>query len=544
VSLRKDRPLHGHAGQVIGRPFGSVLVANRGEIALRVIRACRELDVRSIAVYSDADAGARHVRAADVAVRIGRAPAAESYLRGDRIVEAAVMAGAEAVHPGYGFLSEQASFAETCEAAGLVFVGPGPETLASLGNKLAARRAAQAQGVPILPGTFEPLPAASPASMEAIRVAAASVGFPLLIKAAAGGGGRGMRRVDNTEELPIAVAAAAREAEVAFGDGSVYLERYAEGARHVEVQLVGDAHGAVVAIGERDCSTQRRHQKLVEEAPAPGLSPEQRRELHALAVRVARTVGLRNAATAEFLVSAEGEYFFLEVNARIQVEHGVTELVTGVDLVHEQLWLAAGRPLSSAVLAAAAEATDPGRHAIEARISAEDPARAFAPVPGRVTRWQEPAGPGVRMDSAAEEGMLVSSEYDPLLAKLMVVAEDRPAALSRLRRALLEFETGGVQTTLPFHRWLLVHPAFLEGRLRTDLIDRDWDPVPIREAAARAATDAVARHVAGLAAVGNVRGVSSAVEGGRPADPAGLSSAASSSPWSLAARREATERWP
>ena len=528
MSLRKDRPPQGGAGQVTVRPFGSVLVANRGEIALRVIRACRELGIRSVAVYSDADVGARHVRAADVAVRIGPAPAAESYLRGDVIVEAAVAAGADAVHPGYGFLSEQAPFAQACAAAGLVFIGPSPPTLASLGDKLAARRMAQAQGVPIVPGTFEPLPAATPDSMDAISAAAALVGFPLLVKAAAGGGGRGMRRVDDLGQLPIAIAAAAREAEAAFADGSVYLERYIEGARHVEVQLLGDATGAVLAIGERDCSTQRRHQKLVEETPAPGLSPQRRRELHALAVRVAETVGLRNAATAEFLMSTAGEFFFLEVNARLQVEHGVTELVTGVDLVHEQLWLAAGRPLSAAVHAAAGAAADPAGHAIEVRVSAEDPARAFAPVPGGITRWREPEGVGVRVDSAAEEGMLVASDYDPLLAKVMVVAEDRTAALSRLRQAVDGFETGGVQTTLPFHRWLLSHPAFLEGRLRTDLVDRDWDPAPIREAAARTAADAVARHVSGL---------------GTGADP-DQPSAVPASPWTQAARSEATERWP
>jgi acetyl/propionyl-CoA carboxylase alpha subunit len=527
-----ERP--GIDGPVTSRPFRCVLVANRGEIALRIMRACRELDIRAVAVYSDADAGTRHVRAADAALRIGPAPATESYLRADRIVEAAVAAGADAVHPGYGFLSEQAPFAVACAAAGLAFVGPGPETLASLGDKLAARRTARARGVPIVPGTFQPLPAVGPDSTDAITREARSVGFPLLVKAAAGGGGRGMRRVDDPGALPAAVAAAAREAGAAFGDSSVYLERYVEGARHVEVQLVGDAHGAVVALGERDCSTQRRHQKLVEEAPAPGLSPEQRRHLHGLAVEVARSVGLQNAATAEFLLSADGEFFFLEMNARLQVEHGVTELVAGVDLVHEQLWLAAGRPISPRVLAAAVAAPDPGRHAIEVRISAEDPARAFAPAPGRLTRWREPGGPWVRVDSAAEEGMLVGSDYDPLLAKVMVAAEDRTTALSRLRRAILEFETGGVQTTLPFHQWLLWHPAFLEARLRTDLVDRDWDPVPVRAAAARRALQAVAQLVAtsppGAAAHGNP---------GPAGPPTSLDSG-----WTLAARREASERWP
>jgi acetyl/propionyl-CoA carboxylase alpha subunit len=475
-------------------PFGRLLVANRGEIAVRIFRTCRELGIETVAVYSDADAGALHVRLADQAVRLGPAPAPESYLRADAIIEAALATGAQAVHPGYGFLSEQAAFGAAVEAAGLVFVGPAPETLASLGDKLEARATATAAHVPIVPGMFDPLPTDDEAGVGRIEAAAADIGYPLLIKAAAGGGGRGMRRVDEPAELAAAVTAAARESELAFGDGSVYLERLVEGGRHIEVQLLGDSAGTVVALGERDCSTQRRHQKLVEEAPAPGLSQAQREALHGLAVKVAQQVGLRNAATAEFLYAADGSFYFLEVNARLQVEHGVTELVTGLDLVREQLFIAAGEPLSPAVLAAAERAATPDRHAIELRISAEDPAREFAPVPGLVTRWREPAGLGVRMDSGIEQGWQVPGDYDPMLAKVLAVAPDREQALARARRAVSEFETGGVQTTLPFHAWLLAHPEFAEARLRTDMVTRDWDPEPLRAAAAERAADGVARH--------------------------------------------------
>ena len=433
-------------------------------------------------------------------MRLGPAPAPLSYLRAEAIVEAALASGAEAVHPGYGFLSEQSSFGAAVEAAGLVFVGPTPATLASLGDKLEARATATAAGVPIVPGMFEPLPAGDDSVVARVEEIAVGVGYPLLIKAAAGGGGRGMRRVDDPADLAAAVTAAARESEQAFGDGSVYLERLVEGGRHIEVQLLGDSAGNVVALGERDCSTQRRHQKLVEEAPAPGLSRAQREEVHGLAVKVARQVGLRNAATAEFLYAPDGSFYFLEVNARLQVEHGVTELVSGLDLVREQLFIAAGEPLSAAVLAAAARAATPDLHAIELRVSAEDPALDFMPTPGRVTRWREPAGPGVRVDSGLEQGWLVPSDYDPMLSKVLAVGPDRVSVLARARRAVDEFETGGVQTTLPFHAWLLTHPEFTEARLRTDMVARDWDPEPSRAAAAERAADAVARHVAAAGA--------------------------------------------
>jgi acetyl/propionyl-CoA carboxylase alpha subunit len=489
LSLRKDS-----TSTATGPPFERVLVANRGEIALRIIRACHELGSEAIAVYSDADAGALHVRAADRGVRIGPPPASESYLRVEAIVGAATATGAQAIHPGYGFLSEQPALADACAAAGIVFVGPARDTLAQLGDKLAARARASAAGVPVVPGTFEPLPMGSGADETRALAAAARIGYPVLVKAAAGGGGRGMRRVDDARQLSEAIAAASREAAAAFGDGSVYLERYVERGRHVEVQLLGDAAGTIVALGERDCSTQRRHQKLVEEAPAPGLSADQRRRLHEMAIDVARTVGLVNAATAEFLLTPDGEFWFLEVNARLQVEHGVTELVADVDLVHEQLWLAAGGPISERVLAAAARAVAPGRHAIEVRISAEDPARDFAPQPGTIGAWRAPAGPGVRVDAGVEEGSVVSPNYDPLLAKLMVVADDRPAALARLARALDEFEIGGLQTTLPFHRWLIGQPDFSAASgLSTDYVAGNWRPAELVPSAALRAAELAAQ---------------------------------------------------
>ncbi len=519
-------------------PFRRLLIANRGEIAVRIIRACRELGVESVAVYSDADRDAMHVRLADHGVRIGPAPVGESYLRADRMLEAARSSGAEAIHPGYGFLSEQAAFARACIEAGLVFVGPTPETLASLGDKLAARRAANSVGVPIASGTFEPLPVdGTPESLAAIREVAQKIGYPVLVKAAAGGGGRGMRRVDEPGDLDVAVTSAAREAAAAFGDGAVYLERYLEGARHIEVQLLGDDSGTVIAIGERDCTVQRRHQKLVEEAPAAGLSAGERRELHQLAIRVAQSVGVRNAVTAEFLVDRQGTPAFLEVNARLQVEHGVTELASGLDIVQEQLFLAAGHPLSAAAMAAADHATNPSVHAIEVRVSAEDPARDFAPTPGTITRWRPPSGPGVRLDNGVEEGTLVTGEYDPLLAKLLVVAPDRPMAIARLRRALDEWQVGGIQTTIPFHLWLTTHPAFIDATMDTGLVGRDWDPEPLRLQAAR--TGAAAIRAASdrnelPASVGNVD---------RHAGPGNLEGPSGSN-WAATARREATERWP
>jgi acetyl/propionyl-CoA carboxylase alpha subunit len=465
--LRKDA--------AAGPPFRRVLVANRGEIAVRIIRACRELGMESVAVYSDADAASVHVRLADIAVRLGPAPATESYLLGEAIIRAAVDNGAEAIHPGYGFLAERAAFARAVEDAGLVFVGPSSEAISALGDKLAARRLAIAAEVPVVPGTVAPAVVDRPHAVEAILAEADGIGFPMLVKAAAGGGGRGMRRVTRREDLPAALAAGAAESQAAFGDGSVYLEREIRPARHIEVQLLGDAAGTIVALGERDCSIQRRHQKLVEESPAPGLTDTERASLHEMAVRVARAAGLQGAATAEFLFDRDRRPWFLEVNTRLQVEHGVTELVTGLDLVAEQFRIAAGAPLSSDVLAAAARAAQPSGHAIEVRLSAEDPARDFAPAPGRIGRWAMPAGPGVRVDTAAEAGERVPPDYDPLIAKVMVVAGDRRAAIDRLRRALDEASVSGIQTTLPFHRFVARHPGFAAGDLSIEWVAEQWD---------------------------------------------------------------------
>ena len=489
-----------------GPPFRRVLIANRGEIALRIIRACREMGMASVAVYSDADAAAAHVRAADVAVRIGPAPAPESYLRADAIVEAAIATSADAVHPGYGFLAERASFAEAVERAGIAFVGPDHTTIAALGDKLAARRAATRAGVPVVPGTLEPAAVDRADRAEAVVDEARRIGFPLLVKAAAGGGGRGMRRVERAEDVPAAMAAAASEAASTFGDAAVYLEREVSPARHVEVQLLGDATGRVVAVGERDCSIQRRHQKLVEEAPAPGLDRDARRRLHGLAVRVGEATGLRNAATAEFLLDADGGFWFLEVNTRLQVEHGITELVTGLDLVREQFLLAAGRPLSDAALAAAERAADPAGHAIEVRLSAEDPSRDFVPTPGRVGRWRMPAGPGVRVDTAIESGERVPPDYDNLIAKLMVHAADRGTAIDRLRRALEEVEVTGLQTTLPFHRAVAADEAFAAGAVSTGWVAERWDG-----RASRAAAYGIAATVAGLSSTATAQTATSPV---------------------------------
>ena len=430
VSLRTDtRPRP---------PFRRLLVANRGEIAVRIIRACRELGVETVAVYSDADEAAAHVRMADAAVRLGPPPPAESYLRIDAVVQAAIATGAEAIHPGYGFLAERSAFARAVEDAGLVFVGPSSATIDALGDKLHARRLAASVDVPAVPGTLEPAPVDRPDQIEAIIETAARIGFPLLVKAAAGGGGRGMRRVARSDDLAAALASGSAEALAAFGDGSVYLEREIRPARHVEVQLLADAHGSVVALGERDCSLQRRHQKLVEEAPAPGLDENRRRHLHALAIRLAQAAALRNAATAEFLLDPAGDFWFLEVNTRLQVEHGVTELVSGVDIVREQLRIAAGEPLSDEARAAGERAATPTSHAIEVRVAAEDPSRGFAPTPGRVGRWVMPSGPGIRVYTAIEAGDRVPAEYDNLIAKVMVHAHHRDAAIDRLGRALRE----------------------------------------------------------------------------------------------------------
>jgi acetyl/propionyl-CoA carboxylase alpha subunit len=512
-------------------PFRRVLVANRGEIAVRIIRACHELGMEAVAVHSDADVDSPHVRMADIAIPIGPPPPSESYLRMDAIVEAARATGAEAIHPGYGFLSERAAFARAVEDARLVFVGPSSGVIDALGDKTRARQVARSVGVETVPGTYDPLAVDRPDRVAAIVAEADRIGFPLLVKAAAGGGGRGMRRVATAVDLPAALAAGSAEAASAFGDGSVYLEREIRPARHIEVQLLGDTSGRIVAIGERECSLQRRHQKLLEEAPAPGLARDQRRNLHDLAVRVASAAGLTNAATAEFLRAPDGAFYFLEVNTRLQVEHGVTELVAGLDIVHEQFRLAAGEPLSARAVAAADRAVDPDRHAIEVRLAAEDPSRDFAPCPGRIRRWVMPGGPGVRVDTGLGPGDRVPPEYDNLVAKILVHAADRGAAIDRLRRALDETEIAGIQTTLPFHRFVARHDGFRAGVLSTDWVAETWDGPAERgrhlEAAAQAAVQAV--HGPGLRS--------------GPSTPT-VAVGTDANGWAAVGRAEATDRWP
>jgi acetyl/propionyl-CoA carboxylase alpha subunit len=498
-------------------PFRRLLVANRGEIALRIMRTCRELGIETVAVYSDADAEALHVAAADHAERIGPAPAAESYLSTPAIVAAAQRAAAEAIHPGYGFLSESAEFARAVEAAGLTFVGPPADTLATLGDKLAARRAAADAGVPIVPGLTVPLDEGTAQSVLA------DAGLPVLLKAAAGGGGRGMRRVDRAEELAPALAAARREAAAAFGDPTIYFERVVAPARHVEVQLLGDRHGGLAVLGERECSVQRRYQKLVEESPAPGVSPAQREALAESARRIAGTVQFHNAATVEFLVGADGSHYFLEMNTRLQVEHGVTELVTGLDLVAWQIRVAAGEPLGAEVVEA-----EPRGHAIEVRLYAEDPHDGFRPVAGAIGAWQMPAGPGIRVDAGVEADSTLPVEYDPLLAKVLVHAEDRSAAVSRLRRALDETLIGGLQTDLSFLRWLADEPDFVAGDYDTGLVAERWGQGPPTTEQDRALAALIARESRLAAAAGS--------------PPPATGQAAR--PWAQAARLAGVDRAP
>jgi acetyl-CoA carboxylase biotin carboxylase subunit len=439
--------------------FRKVLVANRGEIAVRIVRALRELGIPSVAIYSDADRTARHVRMADEAAYLGPAPSAESYLNIERILAAARAHGADAVHPGYGFLSENADFAEACEQSGLTFIGPPASAIRRMGSKLEARGLARAAGVPVVPGTEEPC-----RTVEEARRAAARLGCPVLLKADAGGGGKGMRFVERESELEAALRDAASEAERAFGNPAIYVEKVLDRPRHIEIQVLGDRHGNFVHLGERECSLQRRHQKVVEECPSPlvTLRPELRQLLGEAALRIARAAGYRNAGTVEFLVDSECNFYFLEMNTRLQVEHPVTELVTGLDLVHWQIRVAAGEPL-----AFRQQDIQWRGAALECRIYAEDPENHFFPCPGLITGLTEPSGPGVRLDSGIEPGWQVPVEYDPLLAKLVVWAETRPEAIARMRRALGEYWIGGIKTNLPLFRQILDDEAFGQGRLHT-----------------------------------------------------------------------------
>jgi acetyl-CoA/propionyl-CoA carboxylase biotin carboxyl carrier protein len=444
-----------------------VLIANRGEIAVRIIRACRELGLSPIAIYGEGDESAEHVLAADDAYRL---PAASgiAYLNIDAIIEIARQSGATIVHPGYGFLSENAAFADAVRAAGLTLAGPSPESMRALGDKIAARRVAQAAGVPIVPGTEDPVE-----SLAEVERWVGEHGFPVAVKAAGGGGGRGFRVAHEPSELEGAYTGSSGEAHRYFANPAVFLERYIERPRHVEVQIIADNYGDVVALGERDCSVQRRHQKLIEETPSPAVTPELRAALCDAAVALAKSVGYTSAGTVEFLVTADGRFYFLEMNTRIQVEHTITEMVTGIDLVKEQLRIGLGQPLSFS-----AGEVAPRGHAIQCRINAEDPGRDFAPSPGLLTGYKEPGGIGVRVDSAMRQGSAVLPTYDSMIAKLIVWGRDRGEAIARMQRALSEFAIEGVATTIPFHQNVMAHDVFARGEATTSFLAEHPDVVP------------------------------------------------------------------
>ena len=443
--------------------FKKILIANRGEIACRVIRACREMQIAAVAVYSDADRDALHVRMADEAYNIGPAPSTESYLRGEKIIEAAKRSGSEAIHPGYGFLSENAAFVREVNASGLTFIGPPPEAMEAMGGKMSARKIATAAGVPVVPGTTEPL-----RSFDEAKETAAEVGYPIMLKASAGGGGKGMRLVASEVELASALEAAQSEARSSFGDDAVYIEKAVVRPRHIEIQIFSDTHGNHVHLGERECSIQRRHQKVIEECPSPINSAELREAMGTCAVMVARAVNYVGAGTVEFLVSdLDRSFYFLEMNTRLQVEHPVTELVTGIDLVREQIRVAAGETLSFAQ-----SDVRMNGHAIECRVYAEDPENNFLPSPGRITRLRVPQGPGVRDDGGVYEGSEVSIFYDPMISKFAAYGKDREEAIGRMRRALAEYEIGGIKTTLPFFREVVRDEDFIAGRIDTGFIPR------------------------------------------------------------------------
>ena len=461
--------------------FKKILIANRGEIALRVIRACHEMGVAAVAVYSEADRAALHVLRADEAFAIGPAPATESYLNIDRILDAARRSGSEAIHPGYGFLSENPRFASVCRDTGIKFIGPPPESMEMMGSKTRARQHMEKAGVPFVPGTSRGLE-----SLAEAKEVAARLGYPVMLKAAAGGGGKGMRLVSTEAELASALESARSEAERAFGDGEVYIEKAILNPRHIEMQILADEHGNTVYLGERDCSLQRRHQKVVEESPSPAATPEMRRRMGEIAVRAAQAAGYTNAGTIEFLADQSGNFYFLEMNTRLQVEHPVTELVTGLDLVQWQIRIAAGEKLPFAQ-----QDVELRGHAMECRIYAEDPENSYFPSPGKITTLAEPSGPGIRVDSGVYEGWNVPLEYDPLLAKLIAYGETREQVVARLRRALDEYLVAGVKTNLGLFRGILTNADFAAGRVDTGLLARmemSWhEDEAGREAAAIAA---------------------------------------------------------
>ncbi len=499
--------------------FTKILIANRGEIAIRVIRACRELGIANVAVFSEADRSSLHVRYADEAYCVGPPPSAQSYLNMDAILDVARRAGAQAIHPGYGFLAENAEFAGRCEAAGIVFIGPPSSAIRAMGSKTSARRLATAAGVPVVPGAIENLTDAE------VERCALEIGLPVVIKAAAGGGGKGMRVVQAAADLPSAIRAARSEAQSAFGDSAIYLERYLTAPRHIEMQILADRQGHTIYLGERECSVQRRHQKVIEEAPSPIVDPALRGRMGEAAVRLAQAAGYVNAGTMEFLVDQERNFYFLEMNTRLQVEHPVTEMVTGLDLVKEQIAIAAGEPLrhrqEDVVIHGAA---------IECRIYAEDPFQNFVPSPGRIIGLREPGGGGVRMETGIYEGYEVPVYYDPLIAKLITWGRDRLEAAQRMRRALMEYTVHGIKTTIPFHQRVMADPEFLRGAIDTTYIDRRfagrphaWDESQRDVALVAAAIHAYLRDQARAGTI---------ARGGQGAE----------SPWKLAARQAGLRR--
>jgi acetyl-CoA carboxylase biotin carboxylase subunit len=503
--------------------MNKVLIANRGEIAVRIMRACREMGISTVAVYSECDRDAYHVRYSDEAYAIGPNPSRESYLRIDTLVDVARRAGADAVHPGYGFLAENAEFSAACRGNGITFIGPSPEAITLMGSKTAARQAAIRAGVPVVPGTERALP--EDVSVDDIAQMAERIGYPVLIKAVAGGGGKGMRVASMPADLPSSIRAARSEALSSFGDASIYLERRLLHPRHIEIQLLADQHGTVVPFVERECSIQRRQQKVVEESPSPAVAPALREEMARRAAALAREVHYTNAGTMEFLVEG-GEFFFLEMNTRLQVEHPVTEMVTGLDLVQWQIRIARGEKLAIDP----ARALTPRGHAIECRIYAEDPDSGFRPSPGRVTSFRLPSGPGIRNDAGVTDGSTVPIFYDSLIAKLVGWGEDRSQALARLSRALQEYQVLGIRTTIPFFQWLIHEPAFIDGQFDTTFLDqvlmhRDGPFVQLSGEAEDVATIAAALHTLLRA---------SASRSGAKAAPSTDVSA-----WKLAARKEA-----
>ncbi|HYA36341.1 MAG TPA: acetyl-CoA carboxylase biotin carboxylase subunit [Candidatus Binataceae bacterium] len=502
--------------------FKKILIANRGEIAVRVIRACRDLGIESVAVYSEADRNALHVREADYAVPVGAAPAAQSYLLTDRIIEAAKSTGAEAIHPGYGFFSENAGFARAVEEMGITFIGPPPDAIIAMGDKVEARKLMNFAGVPVVPGSPDTLE-----TEEQVREIANKIGFPIMVKAAAGGGGKGLRLVESDKDLASIVRTVSSEAKSSFGDGRFYVEKFVRKPRHIEIQVFADKHGNTVHLFERECSIQRRNQKVVEESPSPFVTPEMRAKMGEVAVRAAKAVNYVGAGTIEFLTDADRNFYFLEMNTRIQVEHPVTEMVTGIDLVRLQIEVAAGKRLPF-------KQKDLHQRgwAIECRIYAEDPDHGFVPAPGKIATLKWPEGPGIRNDAGVYAGAEVPIFYDPMISKLVAWGADRPQAIDRMRRALGEFQiAGGLRTNLDFHRWIVRHPRFHEGDFDTSFINQEWKPSKDGAGEDRALfAAALLAAVQGQQSQNGAKEEASAQRGNRP------------SPWKTMGRLEAMRR--